>query len=350
MKINHKFNYIIALLFFCLLNEVSFSQTIKTFSYDAEQLSIFTISPFMIFNNIYPDTTHFSKLPAQEIILALNEEFKVELTHCSVHEQWIYSIEDSVMKLIQCDTTVTDTLASLSYKFYASKACKGCIVFYSTTYGGSRELIVEYTCDPVDSLELILTHQDWFVDTTSPTSDLLIHVSGHTNAPKLKVETYGDGILSAVIIYPKNDGSFSDTVDVAFSYDPMHQHIPIANTRIALYGAKGFPKILTLLYSSPTSINEKDDSQVPKRFDLCQNYPNPFNPSTTISFYLPSKSFVTLKVFDIMGREIATLINGELSAGDHIQQWIATNISSGIYFYRLHAGSFTQTKKLVLLR
>jgi hypothetical protein len=91
-------------------------------------------------------------------------------------------------------------------------------------------------------------------------------------------------------------------------------------------------------------------NKVLTRFALEQNYPNPFNPSTTISFSLPSKSFVTLKVFDIMGREVATLVNEELSAGNYLQKWNATKMSSGIYFYRLQAGSFTETKKLVLLR
>jgi photosystem II stability/assembly factor-like uncharacterized protein len=90
--------------------------------------------------------------------------------------------------------------------------------------------------------------------------------------------------------------------------------------------------------------------QFPSRFVLEQNYPNPFNPSSTISFSLPSKSFVSLKVFDIVGREVATIVSEELSAGNHTRQWNAANMSSGIYFYRLQAGSFTETKKLVLLR
>ena len=347
MKIKQMQKLILVLFLALMSYEASFSQAAKTYSYDTNQLSTIWATPFMIFNIIYPDTTHpFIKPPTQEIVLALNEEFNVELINCSLKDQWKCSIEDSVMRLIQCDTMVTDSNENLRYKFHVSKTCKGCMVFY----GKSRELIIEYTCNPVDTLELNLTHQVWLVDTTSSLSTLLLYLSGHTNASKLKVEGYGDGVPSAFTIYPDNNDNFSDTVGIAFSYDPSHQHVPISNTRIALYGAIGFPKILTLLYSVPTSVNEKDKVQVLKRFDLCQNYPNPFNPSTTISFYLPSKSYVTLKVFDIMGREIATLIKRELSAGDHIQQWIATNISSGIYFYRLQANSFTQTKKLVLLR
>ncbi len=88
-----------------------------------------------------------------------------------------------------------------------------------------------------------------------------------------------------------------------------------------------------------------------RTFTLSQNYPNPFNPTTTISFYLPSRSVVSLKIFDILGREIATIVNSEaMSAGNYSRQWNAARVSSGLYFYRLQAGVFTETKKLLLLR
>jgi len=85
-------------------------------------------------------------------------------------------------------------------------------------------------------------------------------------------------------------------------------------------------------------------------FSLDQNYPNPFNPSTTVPFYLPSRSFVSLKIFDLLGKEISTLVSEELSAGNYSRQWNAESFPSGVYFYRLQAGSFTETKKLLLLR
>jgi photosystem II stability/assembly factor-like uncharacterized protein len=85
-------------------------------------------------------------------------------------------------------------------------------------------------------------------------------------------------------------------------------------------------------------------------FSLLQNYPNPFNPTTTISFSLPSRSFVSLKVFNLLGKEIATIISEEMSAGNYSKQWNACKISSGIYFYHLQAGSYIETKKLLLLK
>jgi hypothetical protein len=100
------------------------------------------------------------------------------------------------------------------------------------------------------------------------------------------------------------------------------------------------------------SIRTDVDNKVnlPTKFSLKQNYPNPFNPTTTISFSLPSKSFVSLKVFDLIGREVATIVSEEMSAGNYTKQWNAAALTSGIYFYRLQSGTFTETKKLVLLK
>lgn len=95
---------------------------------------------------------------------------------------------------------------------------------------------------------------------------------------------------------------------------------------------------------------ENNLDHIPFKFTLNQNYPNPFNPSTTISFSLESKSFLTLKIFDIVGREVATLVNEELPAGTYSRQWSAANMSSGVYFCRLQSRSFSETKKLILLR
>jgi hypothetical protein len=91
-------------------------------------------------------------------------------------------------------------------------------------------------------------------------------------------------------------------------------------------------------------------TEVPLHFELAQNYPNPFNPTTTIVFSLPSRSFVSLKVFDAIGKEVSTLVSEELVVGTYSQQWDATGLSSGVYFYRLHAGAFIETKRLLLLK
>ena len=109
--------------------------------------------------------------------------------------------------------------------------------------------------------------------------------------------------------------------------------------------------IKTFIVSSnrKTGVSGEAISQ-PMFFGLSQNYPNPFNPSTTISFSIPSKSFVSLKIFDQLGREVSTIVSEEMSAGSYSRQWNAANLPSGVYFYRLQAGSFIETKKLILLR
>jgi photosystem II stability/assembly factor-like uncharacterized protein len=97
-------------------------------------------------------------------------------------------------------------------------------------------------------------------------------------------------------------------------------------------------------------VNVEDEKVIPNDFTLFQNYPNPFNPSTTISFSIPEASYVSLKIFNALGEEIETLVAKELSAGNYQYEWNAKNLTSGIYFYTLTEGAFTQTYKMVLLK
>ncbi len=98
------------------------------------------------------------------------------------------------------------------------------------------------------------------------------------------------------------------------------------------------------------NVEETTIKPIPNNFVLNQNYPNPFNPNTTISFSLPQSEKVTIKVYDILGKEIETLVNEELSAGVYNKIFNAENLSSGIYFYQLQAGKFSETKKMLLLK
>jgi hypothetical protein len=91
-------------------------------------------------------------------------------------------------------------------------------------------------------------------------------------------------------------------------------------------------------------------SGLPTSYSLSQNYPNPFNPTTTIEFALPKSGNVSLVVYDILGREVTHLVNGELQAGYHKVEFNASSLASGVYFYRIEAGSFVNVKKLMLLK
>jgi hypothetical protein len=99
-----------------------------------------------------------------------------------------------------------------------------------------------------------------------------------------------------------------------------------------------------------TKVRSDNNLIVPNEVTLYQNFPNPFNPSTTISYKLSATCNVSLKIFDLLGREVAELVSEKLQAGDHSVIWDASGMSSGIYFYRLQAGFFSETKALMLLK
>ena len=99
-----------------------------------------------------------------------------------------------------------------------------------------------------------------------------------------------------------------------------------------------------------TSINDNQTGFIPNEIFLSQNHPNPFNPVTTISYSLPVSGEVTLIIYNLLGEEVARLVDGFQQAGEYRLSWNASNVSSGIYFYRLSAGNYTETKKMVLLK
>ena len=99
-----------------------------------------------------------------------------------------------------------------------------------------------------------------------------------------------------------------------------------------------------------TGIRQHTNYELPEKFSLLQNYPNPFNPSTKIDFTIPQSSFVNIKVYNILGEKVATLVNETKAPGNYKVNFNAANLPSGIYFYKLHAGSFTESKKMILLK
>lgn len=102
--------------------------------------------------------------------------------------------------------------------------------------------------------------------------------------------------------------------------------------------------------SKPTAINSRPENNLPRRFYLEQNYPNPFNPVTRIKYSVPKTSYLTIKVYDVMGREVATVFGGVQQAGNYTAILDGSNLTSGIYFYKMETNGFVETKKLVLLK
>ena len=101
---------------------------------------------------------------------------------------------------------------------------------------------------------------------------------------------------------------------------------------------------------TPTGMGISDDAPIASSYELGQNYPNPFNPTTHIRFNIPETGNTKLTVFNIMGEAVANLVDGVVSAGGHTVSWNAANMPTGVYFYRLESGNFTQTRKLLLVK
>ncbi|MBE0538399.1 MAG: T9SS type A sorting domain-containing protein [Ignavibacterium sp.] len=107
-----------------------------------------------------------------------------------------------------------------------------------------------------------------------------------------------------------------------------------------------------------TTLTGVDDQQIPipTEYNLEQNYPNPFNPSTRIQYAIASRQFVNLKVYDVLGKEVATLVNEENPAGSYevefnsVETFHATSLPSGVYFYQLRAGDYIETRKMILMK
>ncbi|MCG6914149.1 T9SS type A sorting domain-containing protein [bacterium BMS3Abin03] len=167
-------------------------------------------------------------------------------------------------------------------------------------------------------------------------SDYEIYINGKLNA----LTTFSGSILSTTIdfmigqVLPgDNQYNFKGVLDDIRIYDYALSYNEIGK-----------------LYDIITSADDKYDNQIPVQTILYQNYPNPFNPKTKIGFRIAEFGFVSLKVYDVLGEEITTIINEEKSAGNYEVEFDANNLPSGIYFCRLKAGSYIQTKKLLLLK
>ena len=153
------------------------------------------------------------------------------------------------------------------------------------------------------------------------------------------------GNYDGCIDFDKTMRNPQDTTRLVSTYQNDGLHPDAAG-----YKTMGESIDLNLFTGSDTTTLGVNSIKTIDGYVLGQNYPNPFNPATTISFSFPTQSFVSLKVFDALGREVSILLSEQLSAGTYLRQWDATGLASGVYFYRLQAGSFIETKKLILLR
>jgi hypothetical protein len=142
---------------------------------------------------------------------------------------------------------------------------------------------------------------------------------------------------------PGNASGFTSTYDVKWDEKENLYSVSYYGWTVEKWRYNG------TLPSFTTGVEQMGEA-VPTGYALSQNYPNPFNPSTTIDFSLPASGFVSLKVFDLLGREVATLVNEEKAAGSYRATFEASSLPSGTYFYTLKSGSFSEVKKMTLLK
>ena len=152
-----------------------------------------------------------------------------------------------------------------------------------------------------------------------------------------------------------NNGTILYTSNSGISWDKIESSAAKALSGIAFYDYLGIivgddDTIIIMDFSMQTGIEDQEREELQNTYTLEQNYPNPFNPSTIIEFNLPQQEFVDIKIYDVLGSEVSHLLSETLISGMHKVQWNADGFASGVYFYTINAGSFTETKKMVLLR
>ena len=170
-------------------------------------------------------------------------------------------------------------------------------------------------------------------------------------------ESYGAGSGDVWLIKTNSSGDTLWTKtfggsgsDASFSVQQTSDGGHIITGFTFSFGAGNADIWLIRVGPSITGIADGDRAVVPTVYALSQNYPNPFNPVTVIEYALPTSGDVSLIVYNLRGHEVALLISGNMPAGNHQVAWDASSLSSGVYLYRLQAGDFVQTKKMVLLQ
>jgi hypothetical protein len=169
------------------------------------------------------------------------------------------------------------------------------------------------------------------------------------NVTVLSLATSGSNIFAGTsngVYLSTNNGANWTQINDGFNPVPTVYSLAIANNYIfaGTYGYSVWKRSLSITEVKNIS------PEMPSDFALHQNYPNPFNPVTNIKFDIPKSEFVTVKIFDVTGREIETLLSEQLQAGRYSISWDATNYPSGVYFYQLITNSYSQTKKMILIK
>ncbi len=210
---------------------------------------------------------------------------------------------------------------------------------YTFTINGNLNLVANFMMLPI----LTVTPDFVAVDHAAGTGSFTVTNSGGG--------TMAWAAVSDIFwIKIKSGAAGSNNGTINFSYDHNNSASRIGTITITAAGISGSPKVVEVRQNELATYVETLNMGIPNEFKLDQNYPNPFNPSTKIRYGLPKESNVVLTVHNILGEEVARLVDGYQNAGYYEANFAATNLSSGIYVYRISAGNYIQIKKMLLMK
>ncbi len=150
-------------------------------------------------------------------------------------------------------------------------------------------------------------------------------------------------------VYSRVRGSFASSTSAQGTYDGFSGSYYFFSSTIISFGTGTI--ISKGTWQATRQLTDIEDlHSIPTGYSLDQNFPNPFNPSTSIRFSIPHASFVSLKVFNLLGEEVGSIVNQNLPAGTFNFQWNASGVPSGVYFYKIQAGQYTQSRKMVVIK
>jgi hypothetical protein len=356
-------------------------------------------------NSSYSDITlEFEKQTPRQLIPSQNFEWIRHYAEVPVEvrvidstqfkgEEYIITFSDippSLQKTFSVFNTTTNQYTVLNEPFYPnteSLAFDGLLLYTEdilTSLDGTRGgwnnahpqnvnfAMDQYTSTTLNAYRYPFDYKFIFSDTYSDSSNKLTSIFGNGAPPinpRLNFKVFrsvgGDWERTQFAffeprLFRKDTLSFgdisifSDPTGTDFSWrvtfaGDSSSNIPAEGDTLYLYTKKGLSVYDTIRVHGLT-VDVNDNPEIPVEYSLSQNYPNPFNPSTKITYSVANAGIVTLKIYDILGREVSILVNEEKSVGRYDINFNASSFASGVYFYQIIAGSFIQTKKLMLLK
>lgn len=223
---------------------------------------------------------------------------------------------------------------------------------------GSSNIRVTFTSNPAGKLTLIAQ---------SPADSANPNISNANGYQAMTTTSVGGGIAIGLNILTFNTSGFYGFVGSTTPYrigrikfkftQPFYADTMKFRNPPAQYPTVVYDSLVQLVYNTSYQTQdpiitgiEEPNAYLPKEFQLYQNYPNPFNPITSIKFDIPKSTFVKIRMYDMLGKEVADLVNQDMEPGRYEVNWDGTNYASGVYFYRIETKDFTKVMKMILLK